>query len=82
MFTRDNHPHLLVERSEFIASEGTLKVWGYVRGKPLDVHSVVYLPDRGDYLLQQIDGPTDPCTLKMPSSMQVVSVTMTGYDAL
>ena len=73
MFTRDTHPHLLVERSEFIASEGTLKVWGYMRGKPLDIHSVVYIPDKGEYLLKQIDGPSDPCTLKTSTSMQVVS---------
>ncbi|XP_064402824.1 pre-rRNA-processing protein TSR1 homolog [Halichondria panicea] len=71
VFTRDTHPHLLVERSEFIASEGTLKVWGYMRGKPLDIHSVVYIPDKGEYLLKQIDGPSDPCTLKTSTSMQV-----------
>ncbi len=73
VFTRDTHSHLLVERSE-VTKEGGLRVCGYVRGRPLDVNSVIYVPDRGEFLLEAIHGPPDPCLLRASTSMHVVSV--------
>ena len=57
VFTRDHHSYLIVERSEFIPADeekGCLRVSGYVRGKPLSVNSVVYVPGAGEFLLKQV----------------------------
>ena len=58
VFSRDHHPHLVVERSEYISNpgedNGTLKVSGYVRGKTLSVNGVVYVPNLGEFQLKQV----------------------------
>lgn len=50
---------MLVENSEFVPSDndyGTLKLTGYVRGRSLDVNSVLYIPEIGDFLMSQVSG--------------------------
>ncbi|KAF4086073.1 hypothetical protein AMELA_G00102270 [Ameiurus melas] len=39
---------------------GTLRVSGYVRGRPLQVNRLVHIAGHGDFQLSQIDAPTDP----------------------
>ena len=42
---------------------GTLKVSGYLRGRPLDVHQLVHITGHGTYRVSRIDAPTDPFPL-------------------
>ena len=49
--------------STFQDTTGTLKVSGFVRGCALSVNSLVHLPGLGDFQMQQIDMPSDPCPL-------------------
>ncbi|XP_072027418.1 pre-rRNA-processing protein TSR1 homolog [Amphiura filiformis] len=70
---RDTRPHLMARNVTFQPSEqdntvGTLKVSGFVRGCALSVNSLVHLPGLGDYQLQQIDMPPDPCPLNSKGS--------------
>merc|ERR1719244_221924 len=39
---------------------GTLLLTGYVRSNPLSVNGLLHLPGWGDFLISQIDAPTDP----------------------
>lgn len=39
---------------------GTLKVSGFVRGKPINVNGLVHIPGWGNFQLSQIDYPADP----------------------
>ena len=49
---------------------GTLKVSGFVRGTSLSVNSLVHLPGLGDFQLEQIDMPSDPCPLNPKGSQK------------
>uniref|UniRef100_A0A7G3AT92 Pre-rRNA-processing protein TSR1 homolog n=1 Tax=Lutzomyia longipalpis TaxID=7200 RepID=A0A7G3AT92_LUTLO len=51
-------PHLYADRVEY--EEEVLKVTGYLRGTPLDVNRLVYIPGLGDFQMAQIDVITDP----------------------
>ncbi|KAH7947154.1 hypothetical protein HPB52_007758 [Rhipicephalus sanguineus] len=62
---RDSRPHMLAESVEFCPHEGqnlvgTLKVSGYIRGKPLSVNSLIHIPGHGDFQMTQIDAPATP----------------------
>ncbi|XP_030632800.1 pre-rRNA-processing protein TSR1 homolog isoform X2 [Chanos chanos] len=39
---------------------GTLRISGYVRGRPLQVNRLVHIVGHGDFQLSQIDAPADP----------------------
>lgn len=39
---------------------GTLKVSGFVRGKSINVNSLIHIPGWGNFQLSQIDYPADP----------------------
>lgn len=40
---------------------GTLKVSGYIRGRPLSVNSLVHIPGLGDYQMAQVQLPLCVC---------------------
>ncbi|XP_029373701.1 pre-rRNA-processing protein TSR1 homolog isoform X1 [Echeneis naucrates] len=44
---------------------GTLCVSGYVRGRPLQVNSLVHISGHGDFQLSQIDAPSDPLPINL-----------------
>ncbi|KAJ7305288.1 hypothetical protein JRQ81_011205 [Phrynocephalus forsythii] len=65
---RDRRAHLLADAAEFLpssdaASVGTLKVSGYVRGRRLDVNSLVHIVGHGDFQMAQVDAPPEPFVL-------------------
>lgn len=60
LHNKDNRPHLFAENIEYVENTtdpnaGTLKVTGYLRGIPLDVNSLVHIPNLGDFQMSQID---------------------------
>ncbi|XP_062995596.1 pre-rRNA-processing protein TSR1 homolog [Elgaria multicarinata webbii] len=66
---RDRRAHLLADAAEFVPSSGgalvgTLKVSGYVRGRRLDVNSLVHIVGHGDFQISQVDAPREPFALK------------------
>lgn len=67
-FTK-THPHMLVESMTFAPSEGeehgTLKVSGYVRGKPLSVNGLIHLPNLGDFQMSQVQTRSLPVYLQL-----------------
>ncbi|XP_075552207.1 tsr1 ribosome assembly factor [Dermacentor variabilis] len=78
---RDSRPHMLAESVEFCPHEsqnlvGTLKVSGYIRGKPLSVNSLIHIPGHGDFQMTQIDAPDDPHGLILKSRDTSKSVEM------
>ncbi|XP_058490845.1 pre-rRNA-processing protein TSR1 homolog [Solea solea] len=46
---------------------GTLRVSGYVRGRPLRVDRLVHITGHGDFTLSQIDAPSDPLPVNITS---------------
>ncbi|XP_034286638.1 pre-rRNA-processing protein TSR1 homolog [Pantherophis guttatus] len=61
---RDRRAHLLADAAEFVpnsdsATVGTLKVSGYVRGRSLNVNSLVHVVGHGDFQMNQMDAPPD-----------------------
>ncbi|XP_066495858.1 pre-rRNA-processing protein TSR1 homolog [Tiliqua scincoides] len=65
---RDRRAHLLATTAEFLpgpdsALVGTLKVSGYVRGRSLNVNSLVHIVGHGDFQMSQVDAPTEPFML-------------------
>jgi len=86
---RDDRPYMLVCKSEIAEENGetgtcTLKLQGYVRGRPLSVNQLVHLPGTGTFQLKQIDGPADMCPLMGGSrggtSRRCTSAGMSGRD--
>lgn len=69
---RSRRSHMLVQSASYIPSVrqegaggpptglGTLRVSGYIRGRPLQVNRLVHVAGHGDFQLSQIDAPTDP----------------------
>ncbi|XP_066551514.1 pre-rRNA-processing protein TSR1 homolog [Amia ocellicauda] len=63
---RSRRPYLLAQHAQFQPGPGgpgglgTLKVSGYVRGRPLSVNRLVHISGIGDFQLSQIDAPPDP----------------------
>ncbi|XP_053502919.1 pre-rRNA-processing protein TSR1 homolog [Ictalurus furcatus] len=69
---RSRRSHMLVKSASYNPSSrqegtggpptglGTLRVSGYVRGRPLQVNRLVHIAGHGDFQLSQIDAPTDP----------------------
>lgn len=68
---RSRRSHMLVQSASYNPSSrqegtggptglGTLRVSGYVRGRPLQVNRLVHIAGHGDFQLSQIDAPTDP----------------------
>lgn len=65
---KDNRPHLHADGVEFVpnvvgdqseALFGTLKVTGFLRGKPIHVNGLVHVPGLGDFQMSQIDKAVD-----------------------
>ncbi|XP_042232188.1 pre-rRNA-processing protein TSR1 homolog isoform X2 [Homarus americanus] len=69
IFFRDNRPHIMAEKMEFLeeGSTGVLKVHGYVRGQVLSVNGLVHIPGWGDYQMNRIDIAADPHPLERHS---------------
>ncbi|KAG0725504.1 Pre-rRNA-processing protein TSR1 [Chionoecetes opilio] len=65
VFFRDNRPHIMAEKIEFIPEgvTGTLRVHGYLRGQPLSVNSLVHMPGWGEYQMSAIHLRADPFPL-------------------
>lgn len=69
---RSRRSHMLVQSASYTPSNiqegmggpptglGTLRVSGYIRGRPLQVNRLVHIAGHGDFQLSQIDAPTDP----------------------
>lgn len=65
---RDRRVYLLAHDAEFVPSQdsdlvGTLKVSGFIRGRPLNVNSLMHIVGHGDFQMSQIDAPPDPFPL-------------------
>ncbi|XP_054858050.1 pre-rRNA-processing protein TSR1 homolog [Eublepharis macularius] len=61
---RDQRAHLLADAVEFVprpgsALVGTLKVSGYVRGRSLNVNSLVHIVGHGDFQMSQVDAAAE-----------------------
>lgn len=56
---KNNRAHLYSEKAE-LTEDSTLKVTGYLRGIPLSVNGLVYVPGLGTYQMSQIDSAIDP----------------------
>lgn len=71
---RSRRSHLLAQRVTFAPNPatdgtapsglGTLRVSGYVRGRPMQVNRVVHIVGHGDFQLSQIDAPEDPLPIQ------------------
>lgn len=69
---RSRRSHMLVQSASYTPRSrqegtgapptglGTLRVSGYIRGRPLQVNRLVHIAGHGDFQLSQIDAPTDP----------------------
>ena len=63
---RSHRSQVLAERVDFSPNDnsesefGTLKVWGYVRNRALDVNSLVHIPGFGDFQMSLIEVLSDP----------------------
>ncbi|XP_039180213.1 pre-rRNA-processing protein TSR1 homolog isoform X1 [Crotalus tigris] len=67
---RDRRAHLLADAAKFVPSSdsglvGTLKVSGYVRGRSLNVNSLVHIVGHGDFQMNQVDAPPDLFALNL-----------------
>ncbi|CAN9510902.1 unnamed protein product [Ophioblennius macclurei] len=74
---RSRRSHLLAQQVAFTPNSplegapggstglGTLRVSGYVRGRPLRVDRLVHISGHGDFQLSQIDAPSDPLPLNL-----------------
>ncbi|XP_061072091.1 pre-rRNA-processing protein TSR1 homolog [Conger conger] len=64
---RSRRPHLLAQRAAYVpdaaTGTGTLRVSGYVRGRPLQVNRLVHVVGHGDFQLARVDAPPDPLPL-------------------
>ncbi|XP_012871910.1 PREDICTED: pre-rRNA-processing protein TSR1 homolog [Dipodomys ordii] len=65
---RDRRAYLFAHAADFVPSEennsvGTLKISGYVRGRTLNVNSLLHIVGYGDFQMKQIDAPMDPFPL-------------------
>lgn len=65
LHNKDNRPHLIAENIEYVEnvadpSASVLKVTGHLRGINLDVHSLIHIPNLGDFQMSQIDLVADP----------------------
>ncbi|XP_071960832.1 pre-rRNA-processing protein TSR1 homolog [Antedon mediterranea] len=66
---RDTRPHILARSVNFEPNPeqcllGTLKVSGFLRGRPLSVNGLIHIPGYGEFQMKEIDSPPDPCPLK------------------
>ncbi|XP_005349620.1 pre-rRNA-processing protein TSR1 homolog [Microtus ochrogaster] len=90
---RDRRAYLFAHVADFVPSEesnlvGTLKISGYVRGRTLNVNSLLHIVGHGDFQMNQIDGPVDPFPLnprviksqKKPSVAMEICATDTAVD--
>ncbi|GBG27889.1 Pre-rRNA-processing protein TSR1-like [Hondaea fermentalgiana] len=57
---RSERSYMLGYKSSYEAASQTLKVSGYLRGRPLDVHQLVHVVGHGTYQLAQIEAARDP----------------------
>jgi len=69
IFYRERRPYLLADHMENVGDgdvdgKSTVKISGYIRGRPLNVNQLVYLPGAGEFQMSQIDMPKDPYSLK------------------
>lgn len=65
---RDRRAYLFAHVADFVPSEesdlvGTLKISGYIRGRTLNVNSLLHIVGHGDFQMNQIDAPVDPFPL-------------------
>ncbi|XP_021067696.1 pre-rRNA-processing protein TSR1 homolog isoform X1 [Mus pahari] len=90
---RDRRAYLFAHVADFVPSEesdlvGTLKISGYVRGRTLNVNSLLHIVGHGDFQMNQIDAPVDPFPLnprviksqKKPNMAMEVCVTDAAAD--
>ena len=62
--------HLYISNAEPLSThcgtqdgKGTLKVTGFLRGSCLSVNGLVHLPGFGEFQMNRIEAPSDPCPL-------------------
>lgn len=60
LLNKTNRAHVYGESVEYLPEKSTLKVTGFLRGRPLDVNGLVHVPGLGDYQLEMIEELTDP----------------------
>ncbi|XP_073902697.1 pre-rRNA-processing protein TSR1 homolog isoform X2 [Castor canadensis] len=83
---RDRRAYLFAHAADFVPSKendlvGTLKISGYVRGKTMNVNSLLHIVGHGDFQMKQIDAPMDPFPLntRVIKSQKDSSMTMETY---
>ncbi|XP_077982954.1 pre-rRNA-processing protein TSR1 homolog [Glandiceps talaboti] len=82
---RNHRAHLMARQVTFDPNPestvtGTLKVSGFLRGRPLSVNSLVNLPGYGEFQMSQIDLLPDPCPLNLRVKKQKKENTMQVDD--
>lgn len=70
LHNKENRVHMYSEKVEY--NDNTLKVTGYVRGIPLNVNNLVYIPELGTFQMSQIDSAIDPMSVD-GGSIQVLA---------
>uniref|UniRef100_A0A8C6RQ88 AARP2CN domain-containing protein n=1 Tax=Nannospalax galili TaxID=1026970 RepID=A0A8C6RQ88_NANGA len=88
---RDRRTYLFAHVADFVPSEesnlvGTLKISGYIRGRTLNVNSLLHVVGHGDFQMKQIDGPVDPFPLNprvvKPQQEQSSAMEICATDAI
>lgn len=82
---QNNRPHIFGEKVDFIVNPnnqdvGTLMVAGFLRGKALDVNSLVHIPGLGDFQMNQIDSVPDPYKPKKKTDQMENEVVLCKSD--
>ncbi|XP_041458939.1 pre-rRNA-processing protein TSR1 homolog [Lytechinus variegatus] len=80
---RDLRPHILADDVTFEPNnnengKGTLKVTGFLRGSCLSVNGLIHLPGFGDFQMNRIEAPSDPCPLNPRNIRRNVKKTEDG----
>ena len=84
---RSHRTQVLAEKLDFNPNSGssdeslgTLKVWGYVRNRALDVNSLVHIPGFGDFQMSGIEVLSDPNSLSKTKIINKINDSMESED--
>lgn len=71
LHNKENRTHLYSEKVEY--DNKTLKVTGYVRGIPLNVNGLVYIPELGTFQMSQINSAIDPMSSNEITTVHIIA---------
>eukprot|EP00510_Aplanochytrium_minuta_P000977 CAMPEP_0184013992 /NCGR_PEP_ID=MMETSP0954-20121128/5358_1 /TAXON_ID=627963 /ORGANISM="Aplanochytrium sp, Strain PBS07" /LENGTH=424 /DNA_ID=CAMNT_0026294317 /DNA_START=56 /DNA_END=1327 /DNA_ORIENTATION=- len=65
---RSERSYMIADATDFKEdtsnNSGTLRIQGYLRGKPLSIHQLIHIPGHGSFQMKQIESVPDPKPLK------------------